>query len=196
MTVRGGYRFLALFAVGALVLAACGGDDDDSASGSGTSTTAPDATSTTTGATDSFTVALAETSLGETLVDRDGKTLYLFEADSGGTSACNAGCDTTWPPLTIDGEVTVGPGLDAADFATITREDGSKQVTSYGKPLYTYAADAAPGDTNGQGVGDVWYAVGADGNALSGNPNSSTASTEPNTSTAPKSEQGSGAYGY
>jgi predicted lipoprotein with Yx(FWY)xxD motif len=67
-----------------------------------------------------------------------------------------------------DGTPTVGDGLDATLFASATRDDGDEQVTVDGWPLYFFSGDVSPGDTNGQGVGDVWYVVGADGAAIEG----------------------------
>ena len=88
--------------------------------------------------------------------------------DAGGAPTCYDDCATTWPPLVADGAPTVGEGLDDALFASATRDDGTEQVTVDGWPLYFFAADAAPGDTNGQGVGGVWYVVGPDGAAIEG----------------------------
>jgi predicted lipoprotein with Yx(FWY)xxD motif len=68
-----------------------------------------------------------------------------------------------WPPLAAAGAPTLGPGLDAKDFTAITRDDGSSQVAFYGMPLYYFAGDKAAGDVTGQGLGDKWYVVGADG---------------------------------
>jgi predicted lipoprotein with Yx(FWY)xxD motif len=158
-----------LAAVAALVLftAACGDDDDDDdAAGTtntteaSTTTTEADTTTSTGGdAASGGTLAVAETSLGEVLVDGEGMTLYLFTNDSGGASNCSGGCAETWPPLTVEGEPAGGEGVDAAKLGTIDRDDGSTQVTYNGHPLYLYQADAAPGDVSGQGVGGVWYAV-------------------------------------
>jgi predicted lipoprotein with Yx(FWY)xxD motif len=176
-------------AVGALVLAACGGDDDSannaSDSSAATTTTAADATTTSgAAATGEFTVNVASTKLGETLVDAQGRTLYAFKADTGGKSVCNAGCDTTWPPLTVTGEVKLAAGLDEDDFKTITRDDGTTQVTDYGQPLYTYSGDTKPGDTNGDGVGGVWYAVNKEGKPASANSTGSATTVAPTTTTA------------
>ena len=154
-------------ALAALLLftAACGDDDDDDAAGTTTTeeettTTVADSTTSTSGqAASGETVAVAETSLGEVLVDGEGMTLYLFTNDSDSTSTCSGGCADTWPPLTVDGEPSGGEGVDAALLGTTDRDDGTTQVTYNGQPLYTYAADSAPGDVNGQGVGGVWYAV-------------------------------------
>ena len=110
-------------------------------------------------------VNLATTSLGSVVVDgTSGKTLYIFTADSGGASACYDKCEAAWPPLLTDGSApTLGTGLDAEDFATIDRTDGTKQVTFYGMPLYFFAADAAAGDVKGQGLNDKWFVVDAEG---------------------------------
>ena len=111
-------------------------------------------------------VNLADTSLGSVLVDSAGKTLYIFTADSGGKSVCNGDCAASWPPLLGDAAPTLGTGLDAEDFTTITRDDGATQIAFYGQPLYYFAADAAAGDVKGQGLNDKWYVIGADGTPI------------------------------
>jgi len=174
-------RLLALSAslLLAVSLAACGDDDDDDV----TVEDDTEETTTTEAATDepagddetssddemtaAATVQVAETDLGEVLVNEDGMTLYLFTQDTEGTSACTEGCATAWPPLIVDGEPTAGNGADDALLGTITRDDGTTQVTYNGHPLYTYASDSEPGDTVGHGVGDVWYAVTPAGEAVS-----------------------------
>ncbi|WP_306369622.1 hypothetical protein [Nocardiopsis sp. CC223A] len=97
--------------------------------------------------------------LGEIVTDPDGFTLYRFEEDSPGSGAseCYDECAENWPPVPAAQEMTL-PGGDEL-LGTIEREDGTEQVTLDGWPLYRYAADAAPGDTDGEGAQDVWYAV-------------------------------------
>lgn len=130
----------------------------------GTGTTKAGATGTTKlGA--AVSVKLGTTSLGEVLVDGEGNTLYVFKKDTKDTSACVDACTKAWPPL-AGSSVTPGSGLDAADFGTITRPDGTTQITFYGQPLYTFSGDAKPGDTTGQGTGSVWFVVGKDGTAI------------------------------
>ena len=106
-------------------------------------------------------ITVAESAaLGSILADAEGRTLYLFTNDSPEESACTGDCAANWPPLTVESEdeLVADEGV-TGELATITRDDGSLQATINGHPLYYYAADAAPGDTNGQGVGGVWFAV-------------------------------------
>ena len=112
------------------------------------------------------TITLAQNELGMILVDAEGMTLYGFTADTDGTSTCYDGCATAWPPLLADGEVTAGEGLDASLLTTVERTDGTMQVKYGDWPLYYWAQDQAAGDATGQGVNDVWYVVGADGELI------------------------------
>jgi predicted lipoprotein with Yx(FWY)xxD motif len=112
------------------------------------------------------TVMVAETEFGPILVDADGKTLYMFKPDTAGESTCYEDCETNWPPLTVTGDITVGEGLDAANFTTVERTDGSMQVKAGAWPLYYFANDAAAGDINGQGQGDVWFVVSPTGEPI------------------------------
>ena len=153
-----------------LVLAACsasttGGTPQASAQAP---TPAASAAASPSAAAGGVTVNLADSTLGKVLADGTGKTLYVFTPDAAaaGKSVCNGDCATNWPPLLSDAAPTPGTGLDAEDFTTIARDDGTKQVAFYGHPLYFFAGDKAAGDTTGQGVGGKWYAVGADGNMI------------------------------
>ena len=120
------------------------------------------------------TVNVSEsTDFGPILVDGDGNSLYVFMADTqnGGTSACgdDDGCTTEWPPLLSQGSPVAGEGVDSSMLGTITRDDGTMQVTYNGWPLYLFEEDEAPGDTNGQGVdefGGLWYLVTPEGEAV------------------------------
>jgi predicted lipoprotein with Yx(FWY)xxD motif len=155
-------------------LAACGDDDDSSsattttaAAETTTTTASADTTTTTAAASGGETLSTATTSLGEVLVDANGMTVYLFMNDTAGTSTCVDQCADTWPAVAVDGTPTVGGGADDSKVATTDRADGTTQVTYNGHPLYTFSGDAAPGDTNGQGIGEVWFAVTPDGEAAS-----------------------------
>lgn len=87
-----------------------------------------------------------------TWTDAKGMTLYVFDRDSGGKSACNGPCATNWPPLMATGDAKA-----SGDWTVVTRDDGSKQWAYKGKPLYTWTKDAKPGDKTGDGVNNVWH---------------------------------------
>ena len=96
------------------------------------------------------TVSVSETTdFGPILVDGEGMSLYLFTNDTqnSGASTCYDDCAVEWPPLTTDGDAAAGEGADASLLGTITRDDGSTQVTYNGWPLYYFHEDAAAGDT-------------------------------------------------
>ena len=155
--MRKGFARAALLAAIVVAVAACGGGDDapsETAAPAGPTTTAAQETS-------GATVAVANSSLGDVLVDADGRTLYAFTKDQGDQSACSGECAANWPALT--GTATAGTGAEAGLLSTATQANGSSQVTYDGKPLYYFAGDAKPGDTNGQGVGNVWFVLTADG---------------------------------
>ena len=106
----------------------------------------------------SYTIAAATGAVGKYLTGEDGKTLYVFSKDTTpGKSACNGDCAGNWPPFTLDaGETAVDGAGVSGKIATITRDDGTKQVTYNGKPVYYFAGDSAAGQTNGQGVAGLW----------------------------------------
>lgn len=95
---------------------------------------------------------------GAYLTGRNGMTLYIFKNDSANTSVCEGDCATNWPPLVVAADRT--PSAEdgvTGKLTTFARADGSMQVAYDGKPLYYFAGDQAAGDTNGQGVKDVWF---------------------------------------
>jgi predicted lipoprotein with Yx(FWY)xxD motif len=125
------------------------------------------------------TVRVAKTSLGKVLVNSKGRTLYLFRADQGTTSACNNACAVSWPPLE-NAAPKAGKEAKSSLLTTSTRADGKTQVVYNGHPLYTFQADRKAGNTNGQGVnafGGLWYAVSSAGNAVTKAPSSGGSST-------------------
>jgi predicted lipoprotein with Yx(FWY)xxD motif len=149
-------------AVVALAVAACGGTSGGGYGGGG---------STASSSSGKGSVALASTTLGKVLVDGNGRTLYLFEADKGTMSKCDGACASAWPPLTTSGKPTAGAGVAAAKLGTAKRPDGTTGVTYAGHPLYTYAGDGAPGQTAGEGLTDYgapWYALSAAGKTVVG----------------------------
>jgi predicted lipoprotein with Yx(FWY)xxD motif len=112
------------------------------------------------------TLGVAVTSMGAALVDGSGMTLYIFIDDPSGRSTCYGSCARTWPPLLAPDPLQAGEGVDASLMATITRDDGGRQVTYAGKPLYRYGGDRQPGDTRGQGQGRVWFMLAPDGTVI------------------------------
>jgi predicted lipoprotein with Yx(FWY)xxD motif len=158
---------LAAGAALAVSMAACGSDDKPvSTANSGQSaTTLPVATTAapvaTTAAPKATVATTANATFGTIMVDpATGRTLYTFDKDTGTTSACTGNCAATWPPLVLPGGTTTpvaGTGL--SNLTAVARPDDATkmQVTWNGKPLYTYAADTAAGDTKGDGVGGIWH---------------------------------------
>ena len=111
-------------------------------------------------------VDVRASALGRTLVDGQGRTLYLFEADRAGRSECHGGCATAWPPYLSGGTPQAGTGVTGSLLGTTTRGDGGTQVTYSGHPLYYYVGDAEPGDDAGQSLdqfGAKWYVLGPNG---------------------------------
>ncbi len=116
-------------------------------------------------------VGTRHTKLGTILVDAKGQTLYLFEKDRHGRSACSGACARNWPPSVTGGRPKVaGHGVRARLLGTTRRSDGTTQVTYGGHPLYTFVGDRGrPGSTTGQGLdafGAEWYVVGTNGNKV------------------------------
>src|SRR5262245_30926569 len=96
--------------------------------------------------------------LGTILTDSDGRTLYRFTDDVASQSSCLDQCAQAWPPFTVPGTPTLAAGVPGS-LGFTTRPDGVKQVMYDGHPLYYFAKDTKPGDTNGQGVGGKWFVV-------------------------------------
>ena len=80
---------------------------------------------------------------GRYLVDSQGHSLYLFEKDEGGESYCNGACASVWPPAEIDGSLAAATGVSRTRHGSIVRDDGDRQLTYAGHPLYYYAGDAS-----------------------------------------------------
>jgi predicted lipoprotein with Yx(FWY)xxD motif len=96
--------------------------------------------------------------VGSYLTDAEGNTLYWFKKDSPNQSVCAGPCVEKWP-IYYREKVASPEGISDSDFATINRSDGKPQTTFRGYPLYYWFKDAKPGDTSGQGVGNVWYVI-------------------------------------
>jgi predicted lipoprotein with Yx(FWY)xxD motif len=93
-----------------------------------------------------------ESAKGKVLTDAKGMTLYTFDKDAGGKSACNGPCATNWPPLMASGDAK-----PAGSYTIVGRDDGSKQWAYKGKPLYTWQKDQKPGDVTGDGFNGAWH---------------------------------------
>ncbi|MEV4335414.1 SCO0930 family lipoprotein [Streptomyces sp. NPDC049597] len=102
--------------------------------------------------------------LGKVVTDSEGFTLYRFDKDTAKPpkSNCEGDCAKAWPVVAAGG-ATAAPGVDPSLIGEVTREDGTKQLTIGGWPMYRYAKDTKAGDVNGQGVGGTWYASAPDG---------------------------------
>jgi predicted lipoprotein with Yx(FWY)xxD motif len=114
-------------------------------------------------------VALRKTTLGSVLVDARGRTLYLFEKDRSGKSACNTACASYWPPLISGAQPRAGTGVHKSMLGITKRQDGRRQVTYAGHPLYTFVGDRAAGQTTGEGqtnFGAGWYVLAATGRKI------------------------------
>ena len=100
-------------------------------------------------------ITMQDTSLGTVLADANGMTLYLFDNDEPGVTNCYDRCAENWPPLIAD----EGAMVDDDHYSLVARTDGTMQWAYDGWPLYLWINDAAPGDTTGDGVGDVWHVI-------------------------------------
>jgi predicted lipoprotein with Yx(FWY)xxD motif len=119
-------------------------------------------------ATGTAELTTADSPLGEIIVDGDGMTAYYFDKDvaNSGTSSCEGECAVAWPSIT---SATTTPVVDegiTATVGTITGVAGETQITVNGLPIYLFQKDAAPGDVNGQAVGDVWWVIAPDGTKI------------------------------
>ncbi|HWG00789.1 MAG TPA: hypothetical protein VG164_02930 [Trebonia sp.] len=125
-------------------------------------------------------IKTANGSTGAFLTDGSGRTLYLWAKDGKNMSACSGACAGAWPPVTATGTVTAGGGAHASDLGTITRSDGTKQVTYDGHALYYFAGDTGAGQTNGQGsdnFGAKWWLVAPAGAQITSSDTASATSS-------------------
>ena len=111
-------------------------------------------------------VRVAQTKLGRILVNAQGRTLYLYMKDRGTKSACSRRCSQVWPPATVSGAPTAGPGVAAAKLTTTRGAGNRRQLVYNGHPLYTLTADVRPGQINGEGFLGTWYVISAAGKRI------------------------------
>ncbi|HEY5335334.1 MAG TPA: hypothetical protein VIJ71_04865 [Mycobacteriales bacterium] len=171
---------LALLATAALA-AACGSSSAGSAGSAGSAHATSGAGATS--------IELS----GGHLADNAGRTVYMWVADGPDKSICTGPCTTVWPPVTVSGRPSPGAGLTQSQLTTITRSGGKTQLAYAGHPLYYFAADSAPGDTDGQGsdsFGAKWWMLTDSGHPIT------TVPTAPVTSASSSAPAGGGGYGY
>jgi predicted lipoprotein with Yx(FWY)xxD motif len=114
-------------------------------------------------------VDVRQTALGAILVDARGRTLYLFEKDRNGVSACNTACVKYWPPLPSQGTPRAGKGVRQSLLQLTRAHNGRRQVTYAGHPLYTFVGDKRAGQTTGENLnnfGADWYALATSGDKV------------------------------
>lgn len=162
-------RALIAALIASLALGACGSSDNSS------DTTA----STTTAAGGVTTVSAAQTDIGKALVGPNGHTLYMFDKDKTNKSNCSGDCTAAWPPLTSSGQAKAGAGVSESKIG-VSPTSNADQVTYNGHPLYYYAEDDKPGQTNGQKseeFGAEWHALSPSGGEIEkSNPSGSSTS--------------------
>jgi len=180
----------------ALAVAGCGGNNgnDNASANNAPASNTPTTAASSSGSSGTVDVASAG-DLGSVLVNSQGRTIYMFQRDTGTTSTCFGACASAWPPVRANGTPTVGSGANASMIGTTPRSDGKPQVTYNGHPLYLFAEDQNPGDTNGEGLtafGGSWFAVSPAGTQVTG-PASSSGTT---TSSGGTSTSSGGGFGY
>jgi predicted lipoprotein with Yx(FWY)xxD motif len=112
------------------------------------------------------TLRVADSRYGPIVVDRGGRTLYLFTRETGRASRCSGACARAWPPALVRGRLRAGRGIRRSRTGTIRRRDGGRQLTYAGRPLYRYAPETRAGQILCQNVteyGGVWLVVNPDG---------------------------------
>lgn len=167
---RSHYAFVVGTAVlGLSAFTACGGGNDTSAgTQTGSSQSAP-SQSQSAGAAGEVKLTTAEVDkLGTIVTDGTGRTVYVFDKDTASPSKsnCDGDCAMKWPPVMAGTGAPQLDSVDASAVGTVTRTDGSKQLTLGGLPLYLFVNDSEAGDAKGQGVGGAWWVVGPDGKKI------------------------------
>ncbi|MFI1094494.1 hypothetical protein [Streptomyces sp. NPDC020917] len=185
---------LALAATAGLTAAAC--SSSSGSGGTGGSSAAPAPSSAAPGASAPSPVGTHGTkALGEVFADASGRTLYTADQESGGTLLCTGGCLQFWHPVPVAAAGTAPSG--GSGFGSVERPDtGQNQLTYAGRPVYTFAEDAAPGDTKGDGFQDAFSGKQFTWHALPVHPGASTAAPATPTTGSGSSGGSGGGYGY
>ena len=164
----------------ALLAAACssGGSTSSAASAPAASANAAGGSGSSSSGSGGTVIATASSSGNTFLTDGSGRAVYLWVKDTGDKSVCSGACAGAWPPVTASGAVTAAGSAKASDLGTITRSDGSKQVTYDGHPLYYFTGDSGSGTATGQGsdsFGAKWWLVTPGGSDVTASVTSFTA---------------------
>jgi predicted lipoprotein with Yx(FWY)xxD motif len=151
-------------AVALIAAAAC-----SSSASSSSSTPQSSGTPASAAGSSATVITTANSSGGAFLTNGSGRAIYMFLADSANKSNCSGACAAAWPPVTTTGTPTASGSAQGSDLGTITRSDGTKQVTYDGHPLYYYVGDTGAGTDNGQGIdgfGAKWWLVAPSGSSI------------------------------
>jgi predicted lipoprotein with Yx(FWY)xxD motif len=184
----------------ALLATAC---SSAAASPSAPASSAAGAGSSASASTTGTVITTKSGSTGAFLTNASGRAVYLWAKDGMNMSACSGACAAAWPPVPATGQLTAAGGAKASDLGTITRSDGTKQVTYDGHPLYYFVGDSAAGQTNGQGsdnFGAPWWLVAPSGSKITGTDTATAAAPAaapapaPATSSAPSSSNAGGGW--
>jgi predicted lipoprotein with Yx(FWY)xxD motif len=179
-TLRAGVGILG---VAALVLAACAKSSTPSG-GSTSPSSAPVSVQTE-----------RVSGIGSVLANGTGLTLYYNTKEKGGKIWCTGACTSTWPPVVVSGGVPQATDGIKGSFATISRPDGGTQLTFDGWPLYTFSGDSSAGTAAGQGIENIWFAMGATGLRSSGSGGGSGGGRYGGSGGSGSGGYGSGGYG-
>ncbi len=182
----------------AMLVAACGSSSSSSSAtaSSAAASVAPSSSSSSASA-GGVAISTAKGSDGTYLIGASGRALYLWVADAHGKSSCGGQCAKVWPPVIATTTPAVSGGVNASDLGTITRSDGSKQVTYMGHPLYYFIADTGPGKLKGQGsnsFGAKWWLVAPSGAAITAGGSSAAASSGGSSSSGSSSSSAGGGW--
>ena len=162
-----------------LAAAACASGSSSSAASGGTPAAGTSGSA--------MTIETHTGSAGTFLTDGSGRSVYIFAKDGTNASACSGACASAWPPVTTAGSPAASGGAKSSDLGTLTRSDGTKQVTYDGHALYYFAGDSSAGQTNGQGVngfGAKWWLVAPSGAIITGTGAGSAPGSSPTASKA------------
>jgi len=172
------------------------------ASPSAPASSAPAAGSSASASTTGTVITTHAGSAGAFLTNGSGRTVYLWAKDGMNMSACSGACAAAWPAVPATGTLTATGGAKASDLGTITRSDGTKQVTYDGHPLYYFVGDSAAGQTNGQGsdnFGAQWWLVASSGAKITASDTATAAAANapapaPSTPSMPASSNAGGGW--